>query len=408
VTENESPDTDTKSREFIIVRRAAGEESGAHKGGAWKIAYADFVTAMMAFFLVMWLINSANEATKARVASYFNPIKMTDPTPSGRGLITNEQSKRAEDKKDKVSAAASVTKVEESISEIEPSSYTDERVSAEERMMAEPFKALDTLSAEGSGKPSGRTVELQSQYSGDPFAPRVWETLRNGVYDDEVSNDKPVEAPRLDRKRSNNGAALKEEQDSNIARETTELKEAENQTASSNGAGEQKTHTERTGLNAPTEREFAAADELKQKISGLQKRFGGLRELQFEVRITEEGLLIVLEDSKAVSMFQVGSAEPNPDLIAFIGEIGRLLDHQQGSLIIRGHTDGRRYQSGRYDNWQLSTARAHMASYMLMRGGLSENRILKIEGYGAARLLRPDEPLAEVNRRVEFLLVPTS
>ena len=79
-------ETPPVTQEIIIVRRGNNDGEGGHHGGAWKIAYADFVTAMMAFFLVMWLINSANEVTKSRVASYFNPIKMTDATASGRGL----------------------------------------------------------------------------------------------------------------------------------------------------------------------------------------------------------------------------------------------------------------------------------------------------------------------------------
>ncbi|MEP6433456.1 MAG: flagellar motor protein MotB, partial [Lentilitoribacter sp.] len=71
--------------EIIIVKKIQGG-GGGHHGGAWKIAYADFVTAMMAFFLVMWLVNAANEDTKASVASYFNPIKLTDQQPSEKGV----------------------------------------------------------------------------------------------------------------------------------------------------------------------------------------------------------------------------------------------------------------------------------------------------------------------------------
>jgi chemotaxis protein MotB len=44
------------------------------------------MTAMMAFFLVMWLVNAANEETKASVASYFNPIKLMDDKPTDRGI----------------------------------------------------------------------------------------------------------------------------------------------------------------------------------------------------------------------------------------------------------------------------------------------------------------------------------
>jgi chemotaxis protein MotB len=54
---------------IIIVKKNRGH-GGGHHGGAWKVAYADFVTAMMAFFLVMWLVNQSKEV-KASVASYF-------------------------------------------------------------------------------------------------------------------------------------------------------------------------------------------------------------------------------------------------------------------------------------------------------------------------------------------------
>ncbi len=54
----------------IVIKKIQGGKAGAH-GGAWKVAYADFVTAMMAFFMVMWLLG-ADEETKKSVAHYFN------------------------------------------------------------------------------------------------------------------------------------------------------------------------------------------------------------------------------------------------------------------------------------------------------------------------------------------------
>jgi len=56
----------------VVVRRKKAEEHGAHHGGAWKIAYADFVTAMMAFFLLMWLLGSTSKYDKQGIADYFN------------------------------------------------------------------------------------------------------------------------------------------------------------------------------------------------------------------------------------------------------------------------------------------------------------------------------------------------
>src|SRR5690606_1176270 len=77
---------DEHRQEIIIVKRGGGDDHDGHHGGVWKIAFADFMTAMMCFFLVMWLINAANEQTKMSVASYFNPVKLVDPESNRRGL----------------------------------------------------------------------------------------------------------------------------------------------------------------------------------------------------------------------------------------------------------------------------------------------------------------------------------
>src|ERR1700744_4419315 len=61
----------------IVVTRASPEKPG-HHGGAWKLAYADFMTAMMAFFLLMWLLSSASTVQLRGIADYFNqPLKIT-------------------------------------------------------------------------------------------------------------------------------------------------------------------------------------------------------------------------------------------------------------------------------------------------------------------------------------------
>ena len=59
--------------------------AGGHHGGAWKVAYADFVTAMMAFFLLMWLLNATTEAQKRGLADYFTPTIANTKGTSGSG-----------------------------------------------------------------------------------------------------------------------------------------------------------------------------------------------------------------------------------------------------------------------------------------------------------------------------------
>ncbi len=58
-------DIDGHKHEILIIRHGGHDDHDGHHGGAWKIAFADFMTAMMCFFLVMWLINASNEQTKA-------------------------------------------------------------------------------------------------------------------------------------------------------------------------------------------------------------------------------------------------------------------------------------------------------------------------------------------------------
>lgn len=71
----------------IIVKKIK-KVSGGHHGGAWKVAYADFVTAMMAFFLLLWLLNVTTKEQKAGLADYFDPVpKVSNTIESGAGGI---------------------------------------------------------------------------------------------------------------------------------------------------------------------------------------------------------------------------------------------------------------------------------------------------------------------------------
>jgi len=76
---------DSKKLQPIIIKRIRKGGHGKH-GGAWKIAYADFVTAMMAFFLLMWLLGSTTEGDRKGIADFFNsPLKVSLVGGSGSG-----------------------------------------------------------------------------------------------------------------------------------------------------------------------------------------------------------------------------------------------------------------------------------------------------------------------------------
>ena len=70
----------------ILIKKVKKVAGHGHHGGAWKVAYADFVTAMMAFFLLMWLINTTDPEQKRGIAEYFAPASVS-PSTSGSGGI---------------------------------------------------------------------------------------------------------------------------------------------------------------------------------------------------------------------------------------------------------------------------------------------------------------------------------
>ncbi|WP_295935442.1 flagellar motor protein MotB [uncultured Xanthomonas sp.] len=74
-----------ETKSTVVIRRVKKVQGGGHHGGAWKVAYADFVTAMMAFFLVLWLVAATTKEQRAAIAEYFrnpSPLAGKSPAPS--------------------------------------------------------------------------------------------------------------------------------------------------------------------------------------------------------------------------------------------------------------------------------------------------------------------------------------
>lgn len=81
----------SKSNAPTIIRRKKVIAGGAHHGGAWKVAYADFVTALMAFFLLMWLMSATSETQRMGLADYFSPsIPISRTSGAGDGVLAGK------------------------------------------------------------------------------------------------------------------------------------------------------------------------------------------------------------------------------------------------------------------------------------------------------------------------------
>lgn len=121
----------------IIVKKKKGS-GHKHHGGSWKVAYADFVTAMMAFFLLLWLLNAATKEQLQGISNYFAPIA-TRPEVSGGGFLAGQAAaeKGALETRDETPKSAPPATDEHGFPAAEPE--VDER---EERQLAEAKKAL--------------------------------------------------------------------------------------------------------------------------------------------------------------------------------------------------------------------------------------------------------------------------
>jgi len=126
----------------IIIKRKKVFEAG-HHGGAWKVAYADFVTAMMAFFMLMWLLNATSEQQRAGLADYFAPTSSINRTSGGGDGMFGGDSIFADDTLVKNGQGASfLHEGAQTHSETEPD---DAEASGEEIAQVEALKDLEEI-----------------------------------------------------------------------------------------------------------------------------------------------------------------------------------------------------------------------------------------------------------------------
>ena len=418
------------NHEIFIIKRHGGHEDG-HHGGVWKIAFADFMTAMMAFFLVMWLI-SANDKTKATIASYFNPVKLVDTTTQPKGLedakavessaATNKTAKAANAKEEpsKEHPKAEAQEAAKTGGE-EPTSAKAKEKHLASALQDDPYAVLAEIAGKkGAGELAAAqhtpaasqnkvSVSAISHKGGeafrDPFAPPP--SLRSpDLSADTADVDIQPAAPGGNRE-------LKEANPPKV--DGVGKEQGAGKTPGTPGRGEAAakvdgaTETQIMAPPAPASTQQAhsqaAVADLKTQIAAAVKATAGDKAgPQVDVRKVEGGLLVSLTDTADFEMFSTASAVPTRNVILLMDKIGTLLKARPGTIVIRGFTDARPYKPGRYDNWHLSLDRAQTTHYMLVRGGFDEARIAHIEGYADRDLRTAANPASPSNRRIEILL----
>ncbi|MEI9402764.1 MotB family protein [Mesorhizobium argentiipisi] len=453
--------------EIIIVKRNHDDHDDGHHGGVWKIAFADFMTAMMCFFLVMWLINAANEQTKAAVASYFNPVELIDRNSSRKGLedLGDGPSKvglTADNPQQGATKAGDDGKGGAGSSERrQTKAGAQDAQLSDEKLFADPYAVLAEIAAdtgvmqnvsakgEGGAQAAGPATGASGGESyRDPFAPDFWsqqvaapgaeataerariegDPVRPGEKVATVAVPKvkavpaapaltaaplePLATPEKTDAKSGPKAAqgdagkLSGEANKTEKAQTGKAEADEREASAAEPAKAEKAEPEQTadkGDKAPSKAALQAAADIKKELAKAflpgEKLADGV-----SVEATDKGVVISITDQLDFGMFEIGSAMPRRELVLAMEKVGHIINQKKGTITISGHTDARPFRSDTYDNWRLSTARAHSAYYMLVRGGVDESRITEVAGFADRQPKIASDPMAAANRRIEILM----
>ncbi len=343
----------------IIIKKVKKGGHG-HHGGAWKVAYADFVTAMMAFFLLMWLLNVTTEEQKNAISNYFDPTHpRVSSELSGSGGILGGMTMAPE--------GAQVSNVQD---------------------IAVP--TTPTTPRSGMAMGDQRDQLGTSDYEGDTF-------------DEDIDGNKPSDTDKT---------ASTEQEGNNLSQGINIFEEvlgAEMDATTLDRMMEDMEAAEIEQLEAVVE-EFQNQDfeEIKEQIYEEVSKAPELNDLMdnLMIDITPEGLRIQIIDNEGRSMFPSGSANMFPFMRALVQKVTQIIIPQKNQISVRGHTDGKPYPEGStYNNWNLSSDRAIASQRVMLNNGLDVNRIQNVVGKADREHLLPDEPLSPRNRRISVILL---
>ncbi len=325
----------------IIIKREEVVEGG-HHGGAWKVAYADFVTAMMAFFLLMWLLNATTEEQRRGLADYFSPANIFSHTSSGNGQPFGGRTPYADGNMASDRGAAQIV--------------------------------------------NGRVPPQPDVEEDDTDTPAT-----APVYHRDGTTEPSIADRDRGRARANAPPGHAEREAHGVAGGA----EAVGQQQKEQQARQQAAH-ERAALES-------AAEQLRARVAADPELAPLARQLAIDM--TPEGLRIQLLDEDQIAMFATGSAAPNERAKLLLQKIAPVLQGLSEKISISGHTDATPFAGRDRSNWDLSTERANATRKLLVEAGLPEDRIRSVTGNADRDPLLPADPFAAANRRIAITVL---
>ncbi len=328
---------------LIVIKREEVAAS-AHHGGAWKVAYADFITAMMAFFLLMWLLNATTEAQRRGIADYFSPNATLGRAASGSGLPLGG------------------------------------RTPYDQGSLVSDRGAMSVIQAHAAAPPD--TDDDDADATAQVIPPN--EARNSGLENGTASGNAAIAGPQSGTRAPGGGAALDPAAAPQSQAQTARMLRAELE-RQEHAAFEQ------------------AADQIRQAVHADPQ----LAELgrQLAIDMTPEGLRIQILDEERLPMFATGSAVLQDRARMLLQKVGPVLAKLPEAISISGHTDAAPYRGGDKSNWELSTERANATRRLLIDAGLQETRIRSVTGNADRDPLLPADPLAAENRRIAIVVL---
>lgn len=330
------------SNQTIVIKKIEDEGGHGHHGGGWKVAYADFMTAMMAFFLLLWILAASDEEKLRGLADYFTP-SLSESGGRGEGLL-------------------------------------DGVVLGPEGVMSGTDGPRTEQQLPSFGQENPLAVFDSRLRDENPQVIVEYETRPEGIKTDTTAGDGEAEtAPETDVATAPQTYA--EGEGTDPIQDAAEAAEA---------------------ARAAAERE-AQLDRVEQtildKVAGDSRLEDFVENLRFD-RVPE-GLDIQIVDKEGRSMFDTGSARISDRTRALLRVIAEALLDMPNALTISGHTDSVPYsRAGSYSNWELSADRANATRRVLLDTGISPARITRISGLADTQPLDAENPAAPENRRI--------
>jgi chemotaxis protein MotB len=330
-----------KAQIIIVKRKKKG--GGGHHGGAWKVAYADFVTAMMAFFLVMWLVSSISKEQRAAVFDYFKnpsmePGKSTRPAPGQNG----------------------------------------------------PGGASTSVINMGGGMDAPRVTVVETPDRSAKSRPQPFDMNKIDVSKIDASklDASKIDASKLDASKLDASKIDVNKLDvSKLDLSKLDVDEAR-----------------KIADEADRKKLESLLEELRKAIDRSQalKPFKD----QLLLDITPEGLRIQIVDAQNRPMFDVGSARLKDYTEVILKVLAGYLNTVPNRISLTGHTDIRPYPGGvNYTNWELSADRANAARRALESGGMLQEKIARVVGLSSSVLFDKDNPQNPINRRISIIVM---